>query len=112
MGTRIVVPPIGFESAAASAVPSALRVARCAALDPCPPATRILQQPRDAPVAVPSILRGQGQDRLGQLLFVRAPQRLIALGSSPLPHYSARPSRTHHVLCSSMLHRAPTSLRA
>src|ERR1019366_8150859 len=32
----------------------------------------------DAPVAVPPILSRQGQDRLRQLVFVRAPQRQIA----------------------------------
>src|ERR1035437_3999020 len=53
--------------------------------------SRALQQHRDAPVAVPPILRGQGQDRLRQLIFVRAPQRQIALCSSPLPHHAARP---------------------
>jgi len=34
---------------------------------------RTLQQHRDAPVAVPPILSRQGQDRLCQLIFVRAP---------------------------------------
>src|SRR5258705_5519604 len=71
-----------------------------------------VQQRRDAPVAVPPILHGQGQDRLRQLIFVRAPQRQIALRSSPLPHYSARPPLTHFVLLPAILHGAPTSLRA
>src|ERR1019366_1303780 len=48
---------------------------------------RALQQHRDAPVAVPPILSRQGQDRLRQLIFVRAPQRQIALCPSPLPHH-------------------------
>lgn len=57
-------------------------------------------------------LRGQGQDRLRQLIFVRAPQRQMALRSSPLPHPSARPPFTHFVLLTGMLHAAPTSLPA
>src|SRR5271155_3520048 len=77
-----------------------------------PRPSRMLQQRRDAPVAVPPILRGQGQDRLRQLVFVRAPQRLIALCSPPLPHHSARPPLTHFILFAGMLHGAPTSLRA
>src|SRR6266705_6426552 len=74
--------------------------------------SRILQQRRDAPIAVPPILHGQGQNRLRQLIFVRAPQRQIALCPSPLPHHSARPPLTHFVLLADMLHGAPTSLRA
>jgi len=54
----------------------------------------------------------QGQDRLRQLIFVRAPQRQIALCPSPLPHHSARPPLTHFVLLAGMLYGAPTSLRA
>ena len=73
---------------------------------------RMLQQRRDASVAVPPILHRQGQDPLRQLIFVRAPQRLIALCSSPLPHHSACPPLTHFVLLKGMLHGAPTSLRA
>ena len=73
---------------------------------------RILQQHRNAPVAVAPVLHSQGQDRLCQLIFVRAPQRLIALCPSPLPHHSARPPLTHCILLAGMLHGAPTSLRA
>src|SRR5208282_854302 len=73
---------------------------------------RIPQQHRDAPVAVPPILSRQGQDRLRQLIFVRAPQPQIALCPSPLPHHSARPPLTHFVLLAGMLYGAPTSLRA
>src|ERR1017187_1519963 len=73
---------------------------------------RIPQQRRNAPVAVSPILRSQGQDRLRQLIFVRAPQRQIALCSSPLPYYSARPPLTYFVLLAGMLYGAPTSLRA
>src|SRR5271156_1562647 len=76
------------------------------------PPSRMLQQRRDAPVAIPPILRSQGQDRLRQLIFVRAPQRQVALCPSPLPHHPARPPLTHFVLLAGLLHRAPTSLRA
>src|SRR5450759_423893 len=74
--------------------------------------SRALQQHRDAPVAVSPILRSQGQDRLRQLIFVRAPQRQIALCSSPLPHPSSRPPPTHCVPPAGMLYGVPTSLRA
>src|ERR1035438_2256647 len=73
---------------------------------------RIPQQHRNASVAVSPILSRQGQDRLRQLIFVRAPQRQIALCSSPLPYYSARPPLTHFVLLAGMLYGPPTSLRA
>src|SRR5271169_6358252 len=73
---------------------------------------RILQQRRDAPIAVPPILHPQGQDRLCQLIFVRAPQRQVALCPSPLPHHPARPPLAYRVLLAGLRHRAPTSLRA
>src|SRR6266852_3195643 len=68
---------------------------------------RIPQQHRDAPVAVPPVLHPQGQDRLRQLIFVRAPQRPIALCPPPLPHHPARPPLTDLVLLSGVLYGAP-----
>jgi len=72
--------------------------------------TAIPQQHRDAPVAVAPILRRQGQDRLRQLVFVRGPQRQVALCPSPLPHHSARPPLTYFMLLASMLHGAAPGL--
>src|SRR5450631_3798834 len=75
----------------------------CASPDPLhsilahlPP--RIPQQHGDAPVAVPPVLHPQGQDRLCQLIFVRAPLRQVALCPAPLPYHPARPPLAHHVL--------------
>src|ERR1019366_1404531 len=59
---------------------------------------RALQQHRNAPLAIPPILHSQGQDRLCQLIFVRAPLRQVALCPTPLPHHPARPPLAHHVL--------------
>jgi len=72
----------------------------------------MLQQRRDASVAVAPILRCQGQNRLRQLIFVRAPQRQIALRSSAIASPLGMPTLTHFVLLTGMLHGAPTSLRA
>jgi hypothetical protein len=49
----------------------------------------LLQQGRDPPVAVAAILTGQGDDRLGQLVFVVPLRWLIALGSPRLPYQPA-----------------------
>jgi hypothetical protein len=70
-----------------------------------------LQQRRDAPVSVASILARQCNDRLGESIFVFTLCRVIAMRTAWLLHQSAR-SALAHALLLRMLSRTTASLRA
>jgi len=94
-----------------SLAPTAPRSARCAAPDPCPPASHP-QQRRDSSVAIAAILRGQRDDRSGQRILIDPLDRLIALCPSPLPQQPASIPFAHLVLRSDMLHCTTAPLGA
>ncbi len=60
--------------------------------------TGLVQQNRDPTVTESTVLTGQGDDRLGQLIFVVPLHGLIPLGSSRLAHQAARLSFTQSFL--------------
>jgi hypothetical protein len=70
------------------------------------------QQRRDPAVAVSPVRTGQGNDRLGQRIFIHSLDRHVALGSTPLLHQSASLSLGQFGLLPGMLHRTATSFRA
>ena len=75
---------------------------------------RVPQQCRDPPIAVPPILRRQARIACVSSIFIRAPQRQIALRPSPLPQHPARPPLTTSY-CSracSTAHRRRSGLRS
>jgi hypothetical protein len=72
---------------------------------------RPLQQRRDAPVTVASILAGQFDDGLRESILIFALCRLIALRAAWLIYQVARPPLTHPMLVC-MGNRTAPSLRA
>src|SRR5271155_5002348 len=70
------------------------------------------QQRRDPPVAVTAILTGQGNDRLGQRIFIHSLDRHVALRSTPLIHQPAGMPLGEFMSLPCMLHRTATSFRA
>jgi hypothetical protein len=74
--------------------------------------TITLQQRRNSPVSVATVLTGQGNDRFRQRIFVDPLDRGIALCPSPLPQQPAGMALTHFVLFARMLHRTTPPLRA
>ena len=71
-----------------------------------------LQQRRNSPVAVATVLTGQRNDRFGECIFVDPLDRGIALCPSPLPQQPAGMALAHFVLFARMLHRTTPPLRA
>jgi len=74
--------------------------------------TITLQQRRNSPVSVATVLTGQGDDRFGQRIFVDPLDRGIALCSSPLPQQLVSMALIHFVFFARMLHRTTPLLRA
>jgi hypothetical protein len=75
------------------------------------PPVRPLQQRRDAPVTVASILAGQFDNGLRESIFVFTLCRLVALRAAWLIHQLARSPLTHSTLAC-MGNRTAPSLRA
>src|SRR5581483_7082089 len=73
---------------------------------------RPLQQRPDPPIAVASVLRGQGDNGSRQCILVVALDRLVPLGSAPLLQQPASVTFRHPVLFSCTLYRTTTPLRA
>ncbi len=71
-----------------------------------------IEQCRDAPIAVASILAGQYDYRFGQRVFVLAVYRLVALRAAWLIHQLARPTLAYAMLFTGMAYRTASSFRA
>src|SRR5215510_6944372 len=76
------------------------------------PPSRTSQQPGDPPVAVAAILRGQGNDRLGQRTFLAPGHPCIALCPASLPQQPASMPFRQPIRFLRLLHRTTSPLGA